>query len=63
MEKKHGAKLLYLLPILGFSWFAAAPANQGTAPDLSEYVYLHMTRGEAAPPASSCRAKAEDKRN
>ncbi len=55
-------KLLIFLAILGLGWVAATTADQGTAPDLSDYVYLHMTRGEAAPPASACRATGMDKR-
>ena len=54
-------KLSYLLPLLAFGWIPVAPGVQGPAPDYSEYVYLHVTRGEAAAraTANSCRGRPE----
>ncbi len=57
-------RLLFLSSITAFSWISAAPGGT-TEPrtDLSEYVYLHETRGVAArvqgtAPADTCRASA-----
>lgn len=56
-------ELWHLLMVLALGWHPAASGNEAPAPDLSEYVYLHVTRGEAAPPALSCRAKVQPIRN
>jgi len=54
-------KLLYLLPLLALGWMPAAFGDEGpAAPDYSEYVYLHVTRGEAAARVSnSCRGRLQ----
>jgi hypothetical protein len=59
MRMEYRRKLLNLLPVLAVGWIPAAPASDSTGPDFSEYVYLHMTRGAASPPAGSCPGKAQ----
>jgi hypothetical protein len=65
MKTLWTCKLLILSSIAAFSWISAAPGGAASAaeprPDLSEYVYLHETRGVAvrvqgASSADSCRA-------
>jgi hypothetical protein len=53
-------KMLYLLTVLALGLTSAAHSDEGPAPDYSEYVYLHVTRGEAAARAgNSCRGRLQ----
>ena len=53
-------KLLYLLSLMALGWMPAALGDEGPAADYSEYVYLHVTRGEAAARVSnSCRGRLQ----
>jgi hypothetical protein len=57
-------KLLYLLPLLALGWTTAGSGGEVRAPDYSEYVYLHVTRGEAAARVSnSCRGRLQTVRS
>jgi hypothetical protein len=57
-------KLLYLLTILALGWTSAVHSDERPAPDYSEYVYLHVTRGEAAARVSnSCRGRLQTVRS
>ena len=57
-------KLLYLLPLMALGWMPATSGDEGPAPDYSEYVYLHVTRGEAAARVSnSCRGRLQTVRS
>ena len=47
-------KVMYLLSILVSGWMPAASGEAQPGAELSAYVYLHVTRGEATPPAQSC---------
>ena len=63
-RKGNMMKGLYLLSLLALGWFPIALANDGPAPDYSEYVYLHVTRGEAAARVSnSCRGRQQSVRS
>jgi len=64
MKTLWTCRLLFLSSIAAFSWISAAPGG-GAEPraDLSDYVYLHETRGVAArvqgtAAADSCRASS-----
>ena len=57
--KGNEMKLLYLLALTVLGWIPAVFADEGPAPDYSEYVYLHVTRGEAAARVNSCRGKVQ----
>lgn len=58
--KGNVMKLLFMLPLMALGWMPAASGDEGAAPDYSEYVYLHVTRGEAAARASnSCRGRLQ----
>jgi len=53
-------KLLLMLPLMALGWIPAVFAEELPAPDYSEYVYLHVTRGEAAARVSnSCRGRLQ----
>jgi hypothetical protein len=53
-------KLLYLLPLMALGWMPATFGDERPAPDYSEYVYLHVTRGEAAARVSnSCSGRLQ----
>jgi hypothetical protein len=52
-------KLSYLLPLLAIGWIPAAAGNEAPASEISEYVYLHVTRSEGVPRAMSCRARVQ----
>ena len=57
-------KMLYLLTVLALGLTSAAHSDEGPAPDYSEYVYLHVTRGEAAARVSnSCRGRLQTVRS
>jgi hypothetical protein len=57
-------KLLYLLTLTTLGWIPAASGDEGPAPDYSEYVYLHVTRGEAAARVNnSCRGRVQTVRS
>ena len=59
-------KLLYLLMMLALGWTSAVHSDERPAPgpDYSEYVYLHVTRGEAAARVSnSCRGRLQNVRS
>jgi hypothetical protein len=56
-------KLLYLLASMALGWMPAAAAEEGPAPNYSEYVYLHVTRGEAAARVNSCRGRVQTVRS
>lgn len=64
MKTLWTCRLLFLSSIAAFSWISAAPGGSAEArPDLSEYVYLHETRGVAVrvqgtTTADTCRAAA-----
>jgi hypothetical protein len=52
LKKGNGVKLLSLLAILAFGEAPAAPRLvEEPPPDLSAYVYLHVTRNEVSPAA------------
>lgn len=52
-------KLSHLPLILAIGWIPVVLGNEAPAADLSEYVYLHVTRSEAVPRALSCRARVQ----
>jgi hypothetical protein len=56
-------KLLYLLASMALGWMPAAASEEGPAPNYSEYVYLHVTRGEAAARVNSCRGRLQTVRS
>ena len=59
MQKGNAVTWLFLLPLLALGWMPLASGETAPAPDYSEYVYLHMTRGVGAAPAKSCRGRVE----
>jgi hypothetical protein len=60
MQRGTAVKLLTLLAILVVGEVPAAtvPAERPAA-DLAAYVYLHVTRSESAPAATSCPGKIQ----
>ena len=52
-------KMLYLLTSMALGWMRAAAADERPAPDYSEYVYLHVTRGEAAARVNYCPGRVQ----